>query len=215
MNSPYTFKHTAPQPNGEKQPAIFLLHGLASNENDLLQLVGDFKEQCHIFSLQGPVKHKPGFAFYTFEEEGIPQRDVFDKVVKFTEAFILEAIAEYNLDIEKIYVIGFNQGAVVAQTLALVMGNAIRGTAALSGYLPEFVAVEYNKLPMNNSKIFISHGEYDFVYPFVWGQRSAKFFEDYGADVTFKTYADGHGVTPENLQDLVAFIAQDLITTLN
>lgn len=215
MNSPYTFKHTAPQPNGEKQPAIFLLHGLASNENDLLQLVGDFKEQCHIFSLQGPIKHKPGFAFYTFEEEGIPQRDVFDKVVKFTEAFILEAIAEYNLDIEKIYVIGFNQGAVVAQTLALVMGNAIRGTAALSGYLPEFVAVEYNKLPMNNSKIFISHGEYDFVYPFVWGQRSAKFFEDYGADVTFKTYADGHGVTPENLQDLVAFIAQDLITTLN
>lgn len=215
MNSPYTFKHTAPQPNGEKQPAIFLLHGLASNENDLLQLVGDFKEQCHIFSLQGPIKHKPGFAFYTFEEEGIPQRDVFDKVVKFTEAFILEAIAEYNLDIEKIYVIGFNQGAVVAQTLALVMGNAIRGTAVLSGYLPEFVAVEYNKLPMNNSKIFISHGEYDFVYPFVWGQRSAKFFEDYGADVTFKTYADGHGVTPENLQDLVAFIAQDLITTLN
>lgn len=215
MNSPYTFKHTAPQLNGEKQPAIFLLHGLASNENDLLQLVGDFKEQCHIFSLQGPIKHKPGFAFYTFEEEGIPQRDVFDKVVKFTEAFILEAIAEYNLDIEKIYVIGFNQGAVVAQTLALVMGNAIRGTAALSGYLPEFVAVEYNKLPMNNSKIFISHGEYDFVYPFVWGQRSAKFFEDYGADVTFKTYADGHGVTPENLQDLVAFIAQDLITTLN
>lgn len=215
MNSPYTFKHTAPQLNGEKQPAIFLLHGLASNENDLLQLVGDFKEQCHIFSLQGPIKHKPGFAFYTFEEEGIPQRDVFDKVVKFTEAFILEAIAEYNLDIEKIYVIGFNQGAVIAQTLALVMGSAIRGTAALSGYLPEFVAVEYNKLPMNNSKIFISHGEYDFVYPFVWGQRSAKFFEDYGADVTFKTYADGHGVTPENLQDLVAFIAQDLITTLN
>lgn len=215
MNSPYTFKHTAPQPNGEKQPAIFLLHGLASNENDLLQLVGDFKEQCHIFSLQGPVKHKPGFAFYTFEEEGIPQRDVFDKVVKFTEAFILEAITEYNLDIEKIYVIGFNQGAVIAQTLALVMGSAIRGTAALSGYLPEFVAVEYNKLPMNNSKIFISHGEYDFVYPFVWGQRSAEFFEDYGADVTFKTYADGHGVTPENLQDLVAFIAQDLITTLN
>ena len=215
MNSPYTFHHTAPQPNGEKQPAIFLLHGLASNENDLLQLVGEFKEQCHIFSLQGPIKHKPGYAFYTFEEEGKPQRDVFDKVVKFTEAFILEAIAEYNLDIEKIYVVGFNQGAVVAQTLALVMGSAIRGTVALSGYIPEFVAVEYNKLPMNNSKIFISHGEYDYVYPFVWGQGSAAFFEDYGADVTFKTYADGHGVTPENLQDFVAFIAQDLVSTLN
>ncbi len=81
--------------------------------------------------------------------------------------------------------------------------------------MPEFVAVEYNKLPMDKSKIFISHGEYDYVYPFVWGEKSATFFKDYGADVTFKTYPDGHGVTPENLQDLVAFIASDLVTTIN
>ncbi|MEK4229987.1 alpha/beta hydrolase [Solibacillus sp. FSL H8-0538] len=215
MNSPYIFQRTAPQVTGEKQPAIFLLHGLASNEQDLVQLVGDFKAQCHIFSLQGPIQHKPGYAFYTFEEEGKPQRDVFDKVVKFTEAFILEAIHEFNLDAEKIYVVGFNQGAVIAQTLALIMGNAIRGTAALSGYIPEFVATEYSKKSMDNSKIFISHGEYDYVYPFAWGEASATFFADYGTDVTFKTYADGHGVTPENLRDLVAFIAQDLVTTLN
>ena len=130
MNSPYTFQHSAPQPNGEKQPAIFLLHGLASNENDLLQLVGDFKEQCHIFSLQGPIKHRPGFAFYTFEEEGKPERVIFDKVLKATENFIYEAIEEYNLDEKQIYVVGFNQGAAVAQSLAMVMGNAIRGTAS-------------------------------------------------------------------------------------
>ena len=133
----------------------------------------------------------------------------------FIKAFIFEAILQFNLDMEKIYVVGFNQGAVVAQTLALVMGSAIRGTAALSGYLPEFVAVEYNKLPMDESKIFISHGEYDYVYPLVWGEKSAAFFKDYDADITFKTYPDGHGVTPENLQDLVAFIASDLVTTIN
>ena len=215
MQSPYTFVHKAPNVTDEKQPAIFLLHGLGSNEHDLLQLVKEFEGSCHIFSLQGPIKHNPGYAFYTFEEEGIPTREVFDKVIQFTQAFIFEAIQEFNLDMEKIYVVGFNQGAVIAQTLAVVMGSAIRGTAALSGYIPEFVTVEYNKLPMDKSKIFISHGEYDYVYPFVWGENSATFFKDYGADVTFKTYEDGHGVTPENLQDLVAFIASDLVTTIN
>ena len=215
MQSPYTFVHKAPNATDEKQPAIFLLHGLGSNEHDLLQLVKEFEGSCHIFSLQGPIKHNPGYAFYTFEEEGIPTREVFDKVIQFTQAFIFEAIQEFNLDMEKIYVVGFNQGAVVAQTLALVMGSAIRGTVALSGYIPDFVTVEYNKLPMDKSKIFISHGEYDYVYPFVWGENSAAFFKDYGADVTFKTYEDGHGVTPENLQDLVAFIASDLVTTIN
>ncbi|MEO4052354.1 dienelactone hydrolase family protein [Solibacillus sp. CAU 1738] len=213
MQSPYNFTHIAPLEKG-KQPAIFLLHGLGSNEHDLLQLVGDLKSQCHIFSLRGPIEHSPGFAFYTFEEEGKPNREVFDKVVQFTRLFIVEAIKEYNLDEQKIYVVGFNQGAAIAQTLAVVMGQLIRGTIALSGFIPEFVAVEYNKLPMNNSKIFISHGEYDYVYPIVWGEGSAAFFTDFGADVTFKSYPDGHGVTPENLKDLVDFIAQDLTTTI-
>lgn len=215
MQSPYTFVHTAPLASEGKQPAIFLLHGLGSNEQDLLQLVEDLKTQCHIFSLQGPIAHAPGYAFYTFEEEGIPTREVFDQVIQFTQAFIFEAIQEYDLDLEKIYLVGFNQGAVIAQTLALVMGSAIRGIASLSGYIPEFVAVEYNKLPLDHSKIFISHGEYDYVYPLQWGKGSEAFFTDFGADVTFKQFEDGHGVTPEVKQALVSFIAEDLIKETN
>lgn len=65
MNTPFTFKHTQPttmDPH-KKYPAIFLLHGMGSHEDDLPQLVQDFKEQCHIFSLRGPITQKPGYAF--------------------------------------------------------------------------------------------------------------------------------------------------------
>ena len=68
---------------------------------------------------------------------------------------------------------------------------------------------------MDESKIFLSHGEYHYVYLVALGKESAKLFIEYGTDVTFKTYPDGHGVTPENLQDIVAFIASDLVTTIN
>ena len=211
MKSPYVYHYSAPQVKEGKQPAIFLLHGLGSNEKDLMQLVDSFKSTCHIFGLQGPIKHNPGYAFYTFaEEEGKPERAIFDKVIKFTEAFILEATAEYNLDPTQLYVVGFNQGAAVAQSLAMVMGNTLRGTAALSGYLPEFVALEYSKKVMDESKIFISHGQFDYVFPVVWAEQSAAFFEDYGTDVTFKLYEDGHGVTPQNLQDLTNFLAEHM-----
>lgn len=216
MNSPYTFKHLTPAINNdESRPAIFLFHGLGSNEDDLLQLVEEFKGQCHIFSLRGPITHPPGYAFYTFEEEGKPTREVFDKVIVFTQSFIKEAISTFNLDSKKLYLVGFNQGAVVAETLSLVMGQMIRGTVALSGFLPDFVIDEYKKMPMNHLKIFISHGEYDYVYPIQWGQKSHKVFTDYGASVTYKTYPDGHGVTQDNLRDLVNFIAEDLIDTIN
>lgn len=216
MNSPYTFKHIAPtNNNGEKHPAIFLFHGLGSNEEDLVQLVQHFKGNCHIFSLRGPITHSPGYAFYTFEEEGKPNREVFDKMISFTKSFILEAIEHYQLNIEKIYLIGFNQGAVVAETLSLVLGNIIRGTVALSGFLPDFVMTEYKKAPLDKTKVFISHGEYDFVYPIQWGEQSKKYFLEQDVQVTYKTYPDGHGVTEENLRDLVEFIVQDLADTLH
>ncbi|KGR78502.1 alpha/beta hydrolase [Ureibacillus manganicus] len=207
MKSPFTFKHIAPSNSiNHNETAIFLLHGLGSNEEDLLQLIEPLKGKCHIFSLRGPITHHPGFAFYTFEEEGKPTREVLDRMISFTLDFVKEAIDEYKLDRNKVYIIGFNQGAVVAQTLALFLGNEIAGTVALSGFVPEFVKNEYRKTNLENARIFISHGEYDYDYPITWGEGSKQFFEEYSAHVTFKTYPVGHGVSPENLQDLLSFI---------
>jgi phospholipase/carboxylesterase len=206
MKSPFTFTHTAPEGSAGKQPAIFLLHGMGSHEQDLPQLVTDFKESHHIFSLRGPIEFEPGYAFFTIEEAGKPIRVVFDKVLMYIQSFIHEAIVEFELDAERIYVLGFSQGAVLAQSLALTMGSAIRGVVALSGYVPDFVKMEYSGQPVDHLNVFISHGEYDYIIPPQWGKESKEYFESLGANVTFKTYQDGHGVTPENKQDLVAFL---------
>ncbi|WP_342512059.1 dienelactone hydrolase family protein [Sporosarcina sp. FSL K6-1522] len=208
MKSPFTFTHTAPAATVGKQPAIFLLHGMGSHEEDLPQLVQDFKDSHHIFSLRGPIVFEPGYAFFTNEEEGKPVRTVFDKVLVYIQSFIREAIVEFELDEEQIYVLGFSQGAVLAQALALTMGSAIRGVVALSGYVPDFVKTDYQKQPVDHLTMFISHGEYDYVIPPQYGKDSKAYFESLGAKVDFKLYNDGHGVTPENHQDLIAFLRQ-------
>ena len=216
MNSPFTFKHTQPSnmdPN-KKYPVIFLLHGMGSNEDDLPQLVQDFKEQCHIFSVRGPITQKPGYAFFTIQEIGKPERAIFDKVLVALQRFMLEAIDEYQIDPNKVYVLGFSQGAILAQSLAFSMGNLIRGVVALSGYTPKFVTEEYAIRPVDHLRIFISHGEYDYVIPLQWGVESKETFEQFGATVAFKQYQDGHGVTPENMRDIVAFLGQELQDTM-
>lgn len=212
MQSPFTFIHTQPTVLNlnKKYPAIFLLHGMGSNEHDLPQLVSDFKEQCHIFSLQGPIKQSPGYAFFTIQEVGQPDRAIFDKIVVHIQQFILEAIQEYGLDREQIYVVGFSQGAVLAQTIGLTMGPTIRGVVALSGYIPDFVKGEYAKRSVDHMQVFISHGDYDYVIPSQWGEDSRDYFTEIGANVTFFTHGDGHGVTPENHQALVSFLAVHL-----
>lgn len=212
MKSPYTYKYIAPNNPliNEDKPAIFLFHGLGSDENDLLQLVNSLQDTFHIFSLRGPITNPPGYAFYTFEEEGKPIQEVFDKMIIFTQQFILEAIEKYPIDPNNVYVVGFNQGAVVSQTLLVTMGEKIKGAAALSGFLPEFVKNEYRKMDLQNSKIFISHGEYDFDYPIGWSEISKSFFQELEAKVTYKTYPVGHGVSEDNVKDLIAFLLEDV-----
>ncbi|PID01756.1 MULTISPECIES: alpha/beta hydrolase [unclassified Sporosarcina] len=206
MKSPFTFTHTKPVKSEEKQPALFLLHGMGSHEDDLPQLVQEFKETHHIFSLRGPVVHAPGYAFFTIEEEGKPVREVFDKVLVYIQSFIREAIQEYDLDPERLTVIGFSQGAALAQALGVTLIPSLHGVAALSGYVPDFVKSEYAIQSVENQHVFISHGDYDYIIPSQSGVESKEYFESLGADVTFKTYNDGHGVTSENQQDLVTFI---------
>lgn len=210
MQSLYTFKHIEPKNNIEQSPAIFLFHGLGSDEEDLLQIIGEIKEVCHVFSLRGPISHDPGYAFYTFVEEGKPIQPVFDKVIAVTRDFILQAIKEYQLDPTKIFIAGFNQGAVIAQTLCIVMGNQIKACASMSGYLPDFVKEQYHKNKMDETKLFISHGEYDYDFPIMWSEKSKEFFEQHGAKVVYKTYPVGHGVSPENMRDFVHFIMEEI-----
>lgn len=212
MNTPFTFNHTQPtnMDPTKKYPAIFLLHGMGSHEDDLPQLVRDFQEQCHIFSLRGPITQHPGYAFFTIQEVGQPDRAIFDKVLIALQRFILEAIEEYQIDPHKVFVLGFSQGAVLAQSLAFVMGNLVTGIVALSGYTPKFVTEEYAIRSVEHLHAFISHGDYDYVIPSQWGMESKEIFEQFGATVTFKQYPDGHGVTPDNLRDLLAFLSQQL-----
>jgi phospholipase/carboxylesterase len=207
MKSPFIFKYTAPKTTDKKMPALFLFHGMGSNEENLLPLVKSFEETHHIFSLRGPIVSNPGYAYFTIEAVDKPDRDGFDKSLTSIQLFIYEAIEEYDLDPNDITLLGFSQGTLLAQSLALTMGNAINKVVALSGYIPSFVKEEeYSKRPVDHLKIFISHGVYDHIAPLQWGEESRDYFESLGANVTFKTYDSGHYVTPENHQDLIKFI---------
>ncbi len=209
MKSNFVFKYSAPKESGERKPAIFLFHGYGSDEKDLLSLVENFNETYHIFSLRGPITIFPGYAFWNFEENGQPVRVEFDEVLKSTQVFINEAIEEYNLDTENIVLLGFSQGAMLAQSLALVMGESVSKVVALSGYIPDFVKEErYTKKSVKHLKIFISHGIDDPVVPYSLGKESSEYFKSIGADVTFKSYTSGHFVTLENRDDLVKFIKE-------
>jgi len=190
---------------GKKYPAIFLLHGMGSNEKNMMPLVSGIEKDLFVFSIRGPLQQPPGYAFFTVHGFGNPHRDVFDGAVNQLENFIEYAAENYPIDASEIYFMGFSQGAILSMTLGLKLGKRIKGIIALSGYIPGFVKEEYEIQSLDGVSAFISHGEHDQVLPFEWGVDAEAFYSQNGADSSFSEYPEGHTVSNENFNDFTAW----------
>lgn len=212
MNAPLHYELRKPQqldPN-RTYPTLFLLHGMGSNETDLLPLVEQLSEQFLIFSLRGPIQQPPGYAFFTIEGFGKPHRTVFDDAMNKLTRFLDYAVTNYPVDTERVYFMGFSQGAISSMSLSLIIPEQIRGVIALSGYVPEFMRELPDAANSKQVRYFISHGEQDPVLPHAWGEQAQSLFSSQGADVTFKSYPDGHFVSMPVYQDFTAWLQKDV-----
>lgn len=194
---------------GKKYPALFVMHGMGSNEQDMLSLVNGLEESFYIFSIRGHLTQGPGYAFFTIQGYGKPHRDVFDEGMNRLTQFIEYASKNYPIDESQFYLMGFSQGAIMSMSLALTL-PAIKGVVALSGYIPLFVKEEYEIHPGGMLAVFISHGEYDQVLPFDWGKENSEYFSKLGFPVTFKNYPVGHTVSENNYLDFRKWLIEDV-----
>lgn len=194
----------------KKYPALVLIHGRGSNEQNMFDLVEGLEEHFFIFSVRGHVPHPPGYAFFTFQVYGHPDRDVFDEGIELITSFIDYAVEKYPIDTSRVYLLGFSQGAVASNTLALTLGDRIKGIVSLSGYIPEFVKTDYDKKPVDKLSVYISHGVEDPVLPYEWGEAAKDYFEKAGANVAFYSYDSAHTVSLKNKQDLQQWLLDEL-----
>jgi phospholipase/carboxylesterase len=190
-------------------PTIFTLHGRGSNERNMAGLTEPLSEAFITISIRGHLTLGAGYQYYELRSLGNPIRETFDAAVKQLEAFIHYATGEYAVDPKRRYLLGFSQGAILSMTLALAMGEQLRGIVALNGYVPDFVKEEYPLRSVKDISVFISHGEYDRVFPLRVGQETAAFFESRTERLAFKTYAEDHGVSEENQRDFTDWLYRD------
>ncbi|MHA7965112.1 alpha/beta hydrolase [Paenibacillus sp. CAU 1782] len=217
MKPAYEYEVYLPQgmEPGRKYPTLFTLHGKGSNEKNMHGLTESLSSDFILIHIRGNLRMGAGFQFYELKSLGNPIREQFDQAMEQLESFVEYATAAYPVDANKRYFLGFSQGAILSMSLALRMGKGLKGVVALNGYVPDFVKSEYALQSVEDTSIFVSHGEFDSVFPVAIGHATAAYFKELTPHLTFRLYPSDHGVIPQNRDDVLEWLRQDANSRVN
>jgi phospholipase/carboxylesterase len=204
-----------PAPVSEKPPLLLLLHGVGANERDLFPLASELDPRLHILSLRAPLTRGPN-SYAWFSVAFLPTGfkiapEQLDASRERVIAFIHAAIKRYDADPERVYLLGFSQGAIMSLTVALTEPELLAGVIALSGRIPpevepEMVAPERTAgLPL-----FLAHGRQDSVIPYEWAERAQPILERQGVALEYRAYDMDHQIGAQTLADLTEWLSAHL-----
>jgi phospholipase/carboxylesterase len=202
-------KHAAirePSLPSESPAVLILLHGLGSNEQDLIGLAPRLDPSLRVIALRAP--HAYGFGGYAwFDVEWDEDGNKWDGEQALESLQALVSLFEdfpthFGSKPRKLILGGFSQGAMMTLGLLLRRPDLIDGALLMSGVvLPEFVP-SGPPSGLAGKPCLVQHGRLDSVLPIQEGRRVAELLQSYSADYIYREYDMAHEVNLESLTDI-------------
>lgn len=204
----------------ENPPLLILLHGYGSNEKDLFSFAPELPDELLIISARAPITLGfDAYAWYTinFDEDFNDKKDkrsntkeAKESILKI-ETFIDFIIKKYNANIDKLFLLGFSQGAILSYAIGLRNPKKIKNILPLSGYInSELIPKNLTASEVKELDFFISHGTQDQVLPIDWIKNSLPILNKLEISYTFNQYPISHGVNPQNFNDFKNWMKRKL-----
>lgn len=197
-----------------RPPLLLLSHGLGSNEADLFGLAPYLDPRFLIISVRAPISYGSGYAW--FDLQILPDRYVANQHQAAESAvtlktFLEQAISYYKIDPQRVYLVGFSQGAIMGLTLALTQPELVTGLVAMSGRFPDEIESQMAEDDALNSKpVLVVHGLYDPVLPIQSGRHIRDRLQRLPVDLTYREYPMAHQVSEESLRDITQWLTHQL-----
>jgi phospholipase/carboxylesterase len=169
----------------QAEKAIILLHGRGGNAHDIITLADKFcDETFYIVAPQATNNSWYPYSFLEPEERNEPYLTSAVETVK----RLIDDISNFIAP-EKIYIMGFSQGACLALEVSAQYAMKYAGIAAFSGGLIGYTirSEKYNGNFMG-TKVFIGTSDTDPHIPMIRTEQSRDIMKMAGADVTLKIY---------------------------
>jgi phospholipase/carboxylesterase len=187
-----------PQEASACPATLVALHGRGG---DVDQLVPLWREVGPSFQLVAPQAARPvnpatqgyssesqGFTWYFIEAVGRPEPATFGEGLWLVEQFIYD-VKDRQSPKRPIFLLGYEQGAVLAATLAGVLPELLAGVVGICGYLPE---IRGWSLPVENLErlpVLLVHDPDDSEIPIPLVQRTAEELDRRSATVELREFS--------------------------
>ena len=209
--------------SGPVTGSIIWLHGLGADGHDFEPIVPELRLPADLplrfvfphapvqpVTLNGGMSMRAWFDIYSLDREG-PADEAGIRASAARLDNMIRRECERGIAADRIVVAGFSQGGAIAMHSALRYPERLAGLMALSTYLPlqsAFRAEVIDKASVANLElpIFMAHGSFDPVLPLQWGKLAAGFLEAAGFRIEWHEYPMAHGVCPEEISDIRAWL---------
>lgn len=191
-----------PKNTTEKAPAIILLHGYGSNEEDLFSFAAELPEELFVISVRAPRDLQPyGYSWYDIHYTATEKISDDEQAMESRESvanFIDEVVANYPVAADNITLLGFSQGSILSYSIAFTYPEKVKNIVALSGYInTKIFTIDANK-DYSNLDIYASHGSVDQVIPVAAARQITPFLDANNIQHVYEEFPVGHGVAPQN-----------------
>ncbi|MEP7135767.1 MAG: alpha/beta fold hydrolase [Chloroflexota bacterium] len=181
-------------------PTILALHGRGSNEEDLISLAPYLPQNLLWISPRGTFTLGPdSFEWFQITQIGKPDPTRLANALNTLDVFIDEIIANYPVDKNKLYLLGFSQGSIMSMSYALTKPQRIAGVIAQSGYIPHESGLQIDEAGVKNKRFILTHGIQDPMLPVDWARRSRDTLQKLETDLEYHEFNMGHQVSQESL----------------
>jgi phospholipase/carboxylesterase len=183
---------------------LVVLHGTGGDENDLIGIGQAIAPGTNILSPRGNVLENGAPRFFKRLAEGkfdpIEVKSRGEELIRFIRA----AISKYRLNPERVFALGYSNGANVASTMMFIEPELLRGAILLR---PMVVFEPSERPDLSDAGILISAGRMDPIVPTTSVDRLAELFAASHAEVTLKWQLAGHNLLPSEVHEAADWLA--------
>ena len=212
LNLPLTFLQRPAAATTPRPWLLVLMHGVGSNEQDLMGLAPQIPERFHVLSLRAPFRMGPGsHAWFDFSIEPNGERSINEAQEAQSRALVAQAIAsaaeQLGIPPERVVVGGFSQGGIMALSLLLTQPALMQAAMVWHGrLLTQVLPLAAPPDALRGKQMWLSHGTHDNVIPLAHAQAIAHHMAPLPVTLAYHEFPGAHEIRPSELAATVTWL---------